>query len=342
MRNNNRSAMAILMAVLALLVAACSGGGSSGSSTSTGDAGATSDTVTLGFSAWPGWFPWQVAQEQGLFTKAGLHVNLTYFESYTDSLNALNAGKIDANCQTLGDTLASVAAGSKQIVVLTNDNSTGNDQIIAKPGINSVADLKGKAVGVEEGTVDHFLLVQGLRKAGLSASDISLQPLATDAAASAFAAGRLDAVGVFAPFTTKAMELPGAKLLFTSADFPGSISDHLVVSQALHAKKETVQKLVDVWFETLDWIKAHPDDAVTIMAKRGGVSVEDYRAYEKGTTIFTVQQNLATFQPGTDMSHLDYAAKTIAAFLTDNGFAKTAPDLAGLLDDSFVRQHGGG
>jgi NitT/TauT family transport system substrate-binding protein len=115
MRNNNRSAMTILMAVLALLVAACSGGGSSGSSTSTGDAGATSDTVTLGFSAWPGWFPWQIAQEQGLFTKAGLHVNLTYFESYTDSLNALNAGKIDANCQTLGDTLASVPTTTRRV-----------------------------------------------------------------------------------------------------------------------------------------------------------------------------------------------------------------------------------
>ena len=30
--------------------------------------------IVLGFSAWPGWFPWQVAQEQGLFAKHNLDV----------------------------------------------------------------------------------------------------------------------------------------------------------------------------------------------------------------------------------------------------------------------------
>ena len=71
--------------------------------------------IVLGFSAWPGWFPWQVAQEQGLFAKNNVNVELRYFESYTDSLNALATGKIDANSQTLNDTLASVSGGAEAI-----------------------------------------------------------------------------------------------------------------------------------------------------------------------------------------------------------------------------------
>ncbi len=321
----------IALAGLALLAAACGGNGAA-------PAGSGSEPITIGFSAWPGWFPLQVAEEKGIFEKAGVKVKLTYFESYTDSLNALNAGKLDANAQTLQDTIASIASGSQQVVVLVNDNSTGNDQIIVRPGIASVADLKGKKVGVEEGTVDHFLLVQGLKQAGVDPKDLKLQPLLTDAAAAAFKSGQLDAVGAFAPFTTTALELPGSKALFTSKDFPGSISDHIVFrKQVISERAGDVQKVVDAWFQTLAWITANQDEAASIMAKRAGVSVADYKAYDEGTTIFTLAQNIAAFTPGSDMSHLDFAARTSAAFLKENGFITSDPSLDGLLDDTFVK-----
>jgi len=64
----------------------------------------------------------------------------------------------------LNDTISAVATGSDQVIVLVNDNSTGNDKIIVKDGINSIVDLKGKKVAAEPGTVDHFLLLLGLKK----------------------------------------------------------------------------------------------------------------------------------------------------------------------------------
>lgn len=120
--------------------------------------------IQLGFSAWPGWFPWQIAQEQKLFEANQVNVDLNWFDGYLDSINALRAGQLDANTQTLNDTISSVAAGSDQVIVLVNDNSTGNDKIIVREGINTIADLKGKKVAAEEGTVDHFLLLLGLKK----------------------------------------------------------------------------------------------------------------------------------------------------------------------------------
>lgn len=321
--------LAIMFVLLSLASFAACGGSSKK---------ASGGKITLGFSAWPGWFPWQVAQEKGFFTKAGLDVDLKYFEGYLDSLNALASGQLDANSQTLNDTVSSVAGGAKQVIVLVNDNSTGNDQIIVNGDIQSVADLRGKKIAAEQGTVDHYLLLLGLQKAGLSASDIEFQPLETSAAAAAFASGQLDGVGVFAPFTTQALKRSGAHALFSSSEFPGAIPDHLVVNKSLvDSRPDDVQKLIDVWYETLDYIAAHHDEAVAIMAKRAGVSTDEYATYDMGTTIFSLDQNLEAFTPGTTSAHLDFEAEQIADFLLQAKLIDEAPNLTGLFDDRFVK-----
>jgi NitT/TauT family transport system substrate-binding protein len=296
-----------------------------------------SPTISLGFSAWPGWFPWQVAQEQGLFAKNGITVDLRYFDSYTDSINALSSGVIDANSQTLNDTIASASGGAKLKIVLVNDNSTGNDKIIAKEGINSVADLRGTKVAVEQGTVDHYLLQLALAEAGLTDKDIQLVPLLTDAAAAAFVAGQVDAVGAFAPFTTTALQRPGSRAIATSAEFPGAIPDHLVVSEEMaQTQPQNVQALVNTWFDTLEWIKDNRAAATTIMAKRAGVSEADYQTYDTGTTIFTRQQNIDAFTAGTTSANLNFQANSIADFLVGSGLATSKPPLDGMFDDRFV------
>jgi len=296
--------------------------------------------LQLGFSAWPGWFPWQVAQEKGLFEKNGLKVKLVWFEGYLDSINALAGGKLDANSQTLNDTISPVAAGSPEVIVLVNDNSTGNDQIIVKEGINSVKDLKGKKLAADLGTVDHYLLLLGLEKAGLSQKDINFSPLETGAAAAAFVANKFDGVGVFAPFTTTALKRSGSKALFTSKEFPGAIPDHLVFTKKFVKERPgDVQKLVNTWFETLAYIKAHPEESVKIMAKRAGVTEAEYKDYDSGTTIFTVEQNLNAFAPGKDITHLDFAAKKINDFLVRSGLTKKKADLTGIFDPRFVQAY---
>ncbi|RCG30506.1 aliphatic sulfonate ABC transporter substrate-binding protein [Sphaerisporangium album] len=321
-------AASAVLAVLALLTTSCAAGKDAAPSASGGGS-----KITLGFSAWPGWFPWQVAQEKGLFAKNGVQVELKYFDNYTDSLNALATGNIDANSQTLNDTLASAAGGAKETVVLVNDNSTGNDQIIARDGVKTLADLKGRTVAAEQGTVDHYLLLLALRKAGLTERDVKFQPLPTDAAAAAFVAGQVDAVGVFAPFTTTALKRPGSTAISSSADFPGAIPDHLVVTRdLLDRDAESVQALVNTWFDTLAWISANRDEALAIMAKRAGVGVADYETYDKGTSIFTLEQNRAAFA-----SDLPARAKQIADFLVAGKLVDAAPSLDGLLDARFVQ-----
>ena len=296
--------------------------------------------VKLGFSAWPGWFPWQVAQEQKIFANKSINVDLKWFDGYLESISALNANQLDANSQTLNDTISSIAGGADQVIVLVNDNSTGNDKIIVRGGITSVADLKGKKVAAEEGTVDHFLLLLGMEKAGLKPSDITFVPLETGKAAAAFVAGQVDAVGVFAPFTVEALKRKDSKELFSSKEFPGAISDHLVFGRKfVNEHPDRVQTMVDSWFATMDYIKANANPSIEIMAKRANVSVADYKDYDTGTKIFTIDENIKAFQSGTDMTSLPFAAEQLSKFLTQVGLAKTKPDLSKLFDDRFVKAY---
>jgi NitT/TauT family transport system substrate-binding protein len=296
-----------------------------------------SANVRLGYSAWPGWFPWAVTEAKGLFDEAKIGVKLQWFDGYLDSINALNAGQLDCNSQTLNDTISSIAGGADLQVVLQNDYSTGNDQIIAAKEINSIADLKGKKVAAEEGTVDHYLLLKVLKDGGLKASDITFVPLETGAAAAAFAAGKVDAAGVYAPFTTQALKRPGSKALTTSREHPGAISDLLVCRREFVEKNpEAIQKVVNAWFATLRTIKDDPTSTLPILVQRSGVSEAEFKAYDAGTTIQTLAQNQANFKPGSTMISLPYAAEQISAFLTEVGLAKTKPDLSNLLNSTFV------
>jgi NitT/TauT family transport system substrate-binding protein len=293
--------------------------------------------VRIGYSAWPGWFPWQVTETKKLFTAADVPVKLQWFDGYLDSINALSAGQLDCNSQTLNDTISSIAAGADLQVVMMNDFSTGNDQIIAAPGINSIAELKGKKVAAEEGTVDHYLLLMVLKQAGLSAKDITFVPLETGAAAAAFAAGKVDAAGVYAPFTTQALKRPGAKALTTSREHPGAISDLLVCRRDFVAKHpEKIQKVVNAWFATLDTIKQDPAGTLPILVERSGVSEAEFKEYNAGTTIQTLEQNRQGFKPGNTMLSMPHAAEQISTFLVETGLAKTKPDLSNLFNSQFV------
>src|SRR5215813_9351321 len=121
---------------------------------------AGAEPLKVGYSDWPGFTAWEIAKVKGLFKKHDVDVDLVWFPVYTDSLTALNTGKLDGNLQTWSDTMAPLSEGIDLKTVLVLDNSFGNDAIIAKPGIDSVKDLKGKTVATELATCDHFMLLK--------------------------------------------------------------------------------------------------------------------------------------------------------------------------------------
>ena len=296
--------------------------------------------IRLGYSAWPGWFPWKVAEAKGLFLKNGVNVKMVWFDDYTASITALSAGKIDGNSETTNDAISAVAGGAPRTIVLTNDNSSGNDQVIAKTAIADVKALVGKNVAVEFGLVDHFLLLLALQKAGIAQTAVKIKALPTDKAAAAFAGGKVDACAVFAPFTTVALKTNLGHTIASSKEFPGAIPDHLVLNPAfVKARPADVQKIVKTWFDTLAYIKENPAESVAIMAKRAGVSVDDYASYDSGTHIFNLAENLTSFAPGSTIAHLTTSGKMMSSFLLKTGLTKKSVDVGAMLDARFVKAY---
>ena len=296
--------------------------------------------IVLGYSNWAGWWPWAIAVEEKLFEKNGVNVEMKWFDGYVQSMETFAAGKIDGNSQTLNDTISFLPGeNGGEVVVLVNDNSAGNDQIIADASIQSVTDLKGKTVAVEEGVVDDYLLSLALKDVGLSRDDVVIKGMPTDQAATAFAAGQVDAVGAFPPYTGTAMTREGARVIASSKEYPGAIPDLLTVSgDLIKERPDDVQNIVKTWWDVRAFMAENPEKSEAIMAKRAGIPTEEYEQYKDGTRFFTVEQNLEAFSNGEGMQYMPFAAESMADFMVSVGFIPEKPEMSNLFDSSFIKK----
>ena len=302
-------------------------------------AGWAAEPLKVGYSDWPGWVAWQVAIDKGWFKQAGVDVKFEWFD-YSASMEAFAAGKIDGVTVTNGDALVTGAGGAKSVMILLTDYSNGNDMIIGKPGIKSLKDLKGKKVAVEVGLVEHLLLLNGLKKAGLKESDVTLVNAKTNEMPQVLASGDVAAVGAWQPIAGQAIKgAPGAKPLLTSADEPGLIYDVLTVSPAsLASRKADWQKVVKVWDKVVSYIedpKTQPD-AVKIMSARVGVPADAYVQFLKGTKLLSLSAGKQIMVKADGFKSLYGSSKIADDFNVKNAVYKDAQKIDSYIDPSLT------
>jgi NitT/TauT family transport system substrate-binding protein len=295
--------------------------------------------LKVAYSDWPGWTAFAIAAEKGWFKDAGVEVELLWFE-YGPSMEAFSGGKVDAVMVTNGDALVTGATGGKNVMILVTDYSNGNDMVVAKPGIKSLKDLKGKKIGVEVGFVDHLLLLNGLKKAGLSESDVTLVPTPTNQTPQVLASGQVDAVAAWQPNSGAALKaLPGSAAVYTSADEPGLIYDMVTVTpQSLAQRRTDWVKFVKVWDKIVAYL-ADPKtraDGIKIMAARAGVTPEDYAAFMGGTRLLTLAEGAKVLAAKTGgFDSVLGSARIADEFNVRNEVYKVAQDVASYLDASL-------
>jgi NitT/TauT family transport system substrate-binding protein len=208
-----------------------------------------------------------VADDQKLWAKHGLEVSTKVFTNGPLQITAINAGDLDFGYIGPGAVWLP-ASGKAKIVAL---NSLGNaDRVIAQPGITDLAQLKGKKVGVPEGTSGDMILTLALQKAGLSASDIQRVPMDPATIVSAFAAGQIDAAGIWYPLLNNIKQKkPDLVELAKNEDFSSTVSfptAFVAGNDVVSGKSETVTKVVQVLREAMDYRAANPDQAVELTA----------------------------------------------------------------------------
>ncbi len=279
------------------------------------------EPLKIAYSDWPGWVAWQVGIEKGWFKEAGVDVDFEWFE-YVPSMEAFSAGKVDAVTMTNGDALVTGATGAPSKAIIINDYSNGNDMIVAKPGISSVKDLKGKKIGVEVGFVDHLLLLKALEANGLKEEDVTLVNVPTAETPKALASGDVDAIAAWQPNSGQALKaVPGSKAIYSSADVPGLIYDVLAVSpSSLSAREDDWKKIARVWYKIVDYLSdpATKADAIKIMSARVNLPPEEYTAFVGGTKILTLDEAKKAFKQGASLDSIYGSGEVVNKFNVDN------------------------
>ncbi len=298
--------------------------------------------LKIAYSDWPGWVAWEVAIQKGWLKQAGVDADFLWFE-YAPSMDAFTAGKVDAVMVTNGDALVTGANGAKNIIVMLTDYSNGNDMIVAKPGIKSIKDLKGKKIGLEVGLVEHLMLLNALKKNGLSESDVTIVNTPTNQTPQVLASGQVDAIAAWQPNAGQALKaVAGSTAIYSSKDEPGLIYDTITVSpQSLAEHRAEWVKLVSVWDKVLTYINdpATKPDALKIMAARTGSTPADYAAFISGTHFLS----LATGEKiiagkGNTFGSLTGSSKVANEFNVANNVYKQSQDVSTYIDDKVTAE----
>lgn len=300
---------------------------------------ANAEPLKIAYSDWPGWVAWQVGIDKGWFKDAGVDVQFEWFE-YVPSMEAFSAGKVDAVTMTNGDALVTGATGAPSRMIIINDFSNGNDMVVAKPGIESVKDLKGKKIGVEIGFVGHLLLLKGLEANGMTESDVELVNVPTHETPKAFASGDVDAIVAWQPNSGQALKaVPGSKAIFTSKDVPGLIYDVLAVSpSSLSARPDDWKKVAEVWYKIVDYFHdpATHAEAIKIMAARVNLPPEEYQDFVEGTKILTLEEAKKAFAKGPGLDSIYGSSEIADKFNVDNKVYEKPQPVADYIDPSIT------
>jgi NitT/TauT family transport system substrate-binding protein len=272
------------------------------------------EPLKIGYSDWPGFVAWEVAIEKGWFKEAGVDVTFEWFD-YVASMDAFAAGKLDGVGMTNGDALVLGSIGAKSVMFMVTDYSNGNDMIIARPGINSMTELKGMKIGVEVGFVGHLLLLDALERVGLSEDDVELINVPTNETPQVLASGDVDAIVAWQPSSGQALlAAPGSKAIATSKEAPGLIYDMYVASPSSYAnRKADWEKVVKVWYRVVEFVNSPTTqpEAISIMAARVGLTAEEYAPLLTGTKILSLEESKAAFKQFDGLSSI-YGSSEIA------------------------------
>lgn len=279
--------------------------------------------------------------DQGAFKDAGVNLELTYFADYADALMAFNSGNADMIGYAIEEVATPVLSGKDCKIIAAFDASVGFDGIAAVEGINSLEDLKGKTVASEVGTIDDFLLVQGLKKYGMTEADMTVINMSSDEGVAAISSGTVDALATVDPLLT--MGAKNGSVIYSSADDPDLIIDVFVVDGKVYAEKyDQLKTFVKTWYECSAKYSADPAAYNETAAGYGNITTDEFLAMMDGVKLLTLEDNEVKFTKGEgEKKYFNVLMRMASDFLFEGGYTDTEitdEQLDSLIDGSIVNE----
>lgn len=217
-----------------------------------------------------------VAKEKGFFEKRGLDISVSNFTSGKQCLDTVVGGGADIATTAEAPVTAAAMAAQPIAFLARMEYSDLKTVVASKAGIKSKADLKGKKIAFTAGTGSEVYTSALLSRAGLKKDDVTLVNLRPQEMVPALVAGSIDAFDTWEPHIANAKKTLGADV--AEIDTKGIYSEtfNIVVMQDYLAKnRPLVEKFLAAMIDAEIWMKANPEEAITVVAKTVGIKRED-------------------------------------------------------------------
>ena len=188
---------------------------------------------------------------------------------FTSVIEPMNAGAVDLHADVADAVPIFTQAANAPLTFYAREVGSPAAEAIIVPEespIRSIADLKGRTVGVSRGSGCHFILAAALKRAGLAFTDIKPAYLQAPEGLAAFGQGSLDAWVIWDPFLAIAQAKRPVRVL---ADATGLSSYHryyLANDRFVAENPQVVGIVYDALRQAGRWVKAEPDAAVALLA----------------------------------------------------------------------------
>lgn len=268
MRKNRKRLKKILISIVLILWAGVAVYGFK--QTDAGSSMSGNKTVTIGYQKGD---PFDIAKQRGEFSKKmekkGYSVVFKQFQDGNALMQALQSGSIDYG--RTGDTppVSALSSGTKLTYIAAGDSKAKGSAVLTKKGsgISSMKDLKGKKVAYTKGTTSQYMLLAALKKAGMSADDVTWVNMSQSSASAAFTKGKIDGWATWDPYTAQAQLTQNAKTVMNGVGI--SNNRDYVLSLRSYAKnnKEVSKYLTKYLDEDMKWANNNHSDLIKMMSK---------------------------------------------------------------------------
>jgi sulfonate transport system substrate-binding protein len=155
--------------------------------------------------------------------------------------------------------------------------------------IQKVADLKGKKVAFNKGSVAQAMVVQALISAGLKYSDIQPVFLQPPEGRVAFERGRVDAWAIWDPFLAAAQRKANARILIDGKGL-NSFREYYLASRQFTDKNPKLVKQVIAEAQVVgDWATQNPQEVAKFLAPHMKLDVQTMELAESRKTRYGAQ-----------------------------------------------------
>lgn len=209
-----------------------------------------------------------IADDQKLWDKHAVKATLKVFTNGPLQITALGTGDLDFGY--IGPGAFWLPASGQAKIAAINTLGTA-DRVIAQPGITSIEQLKGKKVGVPEGTSGDMILTLALKRAGMTKKDIQALPMDASTVVSAFASKAIDGAGIWYPnIATIKKTVPDLVELAKNQDFAAEVSfpnAFVVGNKVATDSPDKVKRVLRVLREAMQYRIDHKPETIKLVAK---------------------------------------------------------------------------